>query len=342
MDHPSLEEWKQLYQAAIEFRDLAPWRWMWDDAVFGVQDPETEEVGYCCIMGYLGEHLALGLYQGSEGLAGLWQIRQGPSMTDPDEFLALQKCLMASFEDRAMLQTRDLDVIKQLGLKFRGRQAWPLFRSYLPGYPPWHITAQDARVLRRALQESMGVAARFQANEHLLPPAEPLGDYLVRVPKKHRDGWRWEDSLQKPKPFVPADRMPPPLDEARIARLKAALPKRRSALEVDYFVVPSGIKGEDGGRPYFPQVLLAADPKSGMILTSHMARPGDMVADLVPEFLNVVERSGSLPAEILVHRKETLALLRPVAAALGIRLVQVAKLKALDSARREFISFLER
>jgi hypothetical protein len=30
-------EWEALYAAAIAFRDLAPWDWMWDADMFAVQ-----------------------------------------------------------------------------------------------------------------------------------------------------------------------------------------------------------------------------------------------------------------------------------------------------------------
>jgi hypothetical protein len=44
--------------------------------------------------------------------------------------------LQASWEDREELHVRDRETIKALGRKYRGRQAWPLFRSYQPGYAP--------------------------------------------------------------------------------------------------------------------------------------------------------------------------------------------------------------
>jgi len=37
------------------------------------------------------------------------------------------------FEDRDGLDKQDREVIKKLGLKFRGAHAWPMFCSYRPG-----------------------------------------------------------------------------------------------------------------------------------------------------------------------------------------------------------------
>lgn len=139
---PSLQDWEKLYEAAMEFKEIESWNWMWDSDIFGVQNPENDEIGYCCIMGRMGEHFALAVYLGTEGLDGYLRIQSGEILPGDVDILHLQKCLMASFEDRDFLQKPDLQVIKELGLKFRGRNSWPLFRSYRPGYHPWYLTKE--------------------------------------------------------------------------------------------------------------------------------------------------------------------------------------------------------
>ncbi len=107
--HPSISQWRNLYNAAIEFRKLAPWEWMYDSDLFGVINPENGETGYCCIMGNLGEHYALGVYLGAEGLEGYREMQEGDYFSNPLEMIHLQKCLMASFENREYLsKVRDL------------------------------------------------------------------------------------------------------------------------------------------------------------------------------------------------------------------------------------------
>jgi len=91
---PSLDEWQALYEAATAFRNARCWEWMYDDDLFGVMDPETGEIAYCCIMGRLGKQYALGAYLGSEGLQSLLAIMESPYKLSPDLFFT-QKCIMA-------------------------------------------------------------------------------------------------------------------------------------------------------------------------------------------------------------------------------------------------------
>jgi len=74
---PSLNKWKKLYEAAIAFRKIEPWTWMTERDIFGVQNPRTGDIGYCCIMGELGEMLAIAVYNGTEGLQGYLKMQKG-------------------------------------------------------------------------------------------------------------------------------------------------------------------------------------------------------------------------------------------------------------------------
>ena len=56
VDSSNNNTWRRLYEAAIRVKELAPSEWMFEDAVFGVQDPETGKLGFVSVMGQVGEH----------------------------------------------------------------------------------------------------------------------------------------------------------------------------------------------------------------------------------------------------------------------------------------------
>ena len=66
---PTLEEWKRLYDLMAQVKKAAPWDWMEEGDIFGIQMPETKELGFISVMGALGEHFAVAVYQGAKDWA---------------------------------------------------------------------------------------------------------------------------------------------------------------------------------------------------------------------------------------------------------------------------------
>jgi hypothetical protein len=91
-------------------------------------------------------------------------------------------------------------VIKELGLKFRGRQEWPMFRSYRPGYLPWYLEAPEARTLTYALEQAVEVVLRFEEDPGMLAPADEES-YLVRLPREVRGNLVSEDEVVRLPPL---------------------------------------------------------------------------------------------------------------------------------------------
>ena len=330
---PSDEQWRTLYRTMAQFDDMAPWEWMSDADIVGVEDPDSGMVCYCCVMGMGGELYALGAYRGTPGIDSYFKLLNG-SPNRIAGLVASQDCLMASFNDRQDLTDIDRNVIKRLGLKFRGSLAWPLFRSYIPAYKPWYIDSEEARLLVICLEQTMDVASRLLENPRLLPRLSPKGDFLVRA---YEEG-KWKDTRRKPAALPGIKDAPAPFDRDRAAVMAKELPRTGVVIEVLVELLPTPIVGE--GRPYLPYIAAAGDHRFGAILGMEIAKPGQQGEAVGRVVLDAVTSVNAIPAEILVPDKSLALQVEPLAKALGTRVRTSPKL-AIREAIKELEGFLD-
>ena len=327
---PSIPEWKDLYNAAIEFKQIECWNWMEDSDLFGVQNPEGGEIGYCCVLGALGEVFGLAVYLGAEGLNEYLKVQSGEIA--PEDFDAVhQRCLFASFEDRRLLQRPDLEVIKKLGLKFRGSKSWSLFRSYQPGYYPWYLNKKEAIFLTIALQQAKGVAIRLKENRDWFNPPS-RNHCLVRMADQTGISFHWREEWMKLPILEKQEIEIPPIDEVRLQRIKKMASHKPFIWEGDLFYALLTIHKE--GRPYFPFLSLWVDHQSGYILKGELLEHLEYRANFQEQFLRLIESVRILPQEVRIKKEEVFKLLEPITAKLEVKLMLVQKLPALEEAQK--------
>jgi hypothetical protein len=332
---PSSQEWGALYEAAASFKALAPWKWMREHQIFCVADPEGREVGYCGVTGADGEHMSLIVNLGTEGLSGYLTTLELGDVVDPLELLFIQRNLMSSFEDRGLLRKEDRDVIKGLGLSFRGKGAWPLFRSFRPGFLPWTLTSWEARFLRACLEQAIDVTGRVRDDPELIDLGED-STLLSRVAVEDRAGIEWRDE-RRPVPNVKRPPVPrPDLDITRAKRRLEGAKRLDSVWEVDMFHIPEAAQERKGDRPYFPRLALWVDLGTGLVVGHSMFGPVD-TPDLSMATLRVIERMG-MPRSFVVQRPEVASLLEPLAELGGIGLQPAERLEGIESARMSMMS----
>jgi hypothetical protein len=335
---PTTDEWSRLCQAAIRIKEIAPWEWMAEDELFGVQDPETGELGFISVMGALGEHFALAVYLGARGLYGFWELSNAE-----DGFVEIFyeiPQLQVSFGDRSELTPEDRQVIKNLGLKFRGQAAWPQFRSHRPGFFPWYLEAHEARFLTHALEQAADVALRVKQDPTLLTSGG-ADDYLARVPQKKGGSLTWTDqvvTVEKPEPArISFEIAAGPLNKFDL------LSKRQMNVEIDLFVMPTPI-GKKGERPSVAYALMVVDSASGMLLMNDVLTPdptleamwGQIPARLVNRFVTL----KIAPSHVSIRSRLLFDLLPHLAARLGFQIRRVARLPQLDEAKEALFQWL--
>jgi len=333
-----LDAWRRLYAAADLIKKLAPWTWMDETDVFGVQLPETDEIGYVSIMGALGSHFAVSVYLGDNALHRFLDIEETPETEESVMRLLELPQLMVSFEDREVLEKEDRDIIKQLGVKYRGRNNWPLFRSYRPGFYPWLLEASEVENLTIALEQVAGVAMRFENNPELL---EKEDAFLVRVCRKDGKQPGWEDSYRKLPPFEPVElnlRVP----RSDIQQFQHAESEIQTA-EVALSVMPMRV-GQRGERPAVVYMLLAVEPESYFVLGMEVVSPSEgldrMREDLPAKLISIFNKSEVRPSEIRVCSPQLYELFAPVMHDLHVKLTFSPELDAVPEVVESLRSYM--
>lgn len=329
---PTVEQWRRLYEAAMRVKELAPWEWMAEDDLFGVQDPETDELGFASVMGALGEHYAVAVYLGPQALYDFLAIEEAGDAMPAESILEVPQ-LQASFEDRNILRDEDRQVIKQLGLKFRGRNAWPMFRSYRPGYFPWYLEADEARFLAVALEQVLDVAPRFREDPALLETDDEC--YLMRIARRKGKKLAWEDCVME----VPPPERPPinlMMDVPLLEKLKQS-PQSGSRIEMDFFMFPVPFQEEKGARPHFAYMLLTVEAQSGFVLGSELLNPDPTLESMwgqVPLYaVRHFASLGIVPQEVVVRSGLLFRLLESLVEELHFNLKPSRRLRMLDNAK---------
>ncbi len=364
--------WRALYDKAIAFRDIACWEWMSDTDVFGVQNAEDGEIGYCCVLGEMGTVFGLAVYLGSEGLETYRRIRSGEIRADDAEVRYGQKCLAVWFSNRGELDKSELAIAKRLGYNFIGRNVWPQFRSMQPGYCSWHVNESEAKFLTHCLDQARLVALHLDGDDNGLV-APKKNHYLVRVPSPgHATGGQgpvgqtaepgdlasttkplplpdetetatdssWRSEWRQPAPPVKAPLPVFALDKTRLQRIESSGRKRGGVWEIDAFHSPAPVNGAE--RPYFPYTLLCVDHDSGMVLNSTLAEPSKWPGEFPNALLKTIETTMILPSALWIGGGLPMELFEALALHLDIEALPAKTLPSLELAKREILKYLSR
>src|SRR5699024_2072473 len=248
----------EVLSKAKEFQKLTPWEAMFDEHSFAVVDPVTEERIYCSVLGGGGEVFGLAVYIGDEGYASLMD-----SLSDkvPDfDFILKQRSLLMSFEDREDLEKADYKLIKSYDIPFRGRKSWPLFRSYKPGYYPWLMDDDEARLMLLGIERSIGV---YQEIVKGLEIPDMLLDkaMLVKVPREENGELVFDNQfagLEEEENEVEESDVPLTVSELELKRIEK-FKTMPTAIEFSMDYVDMPVQEHPDERPVFALLVLAVE-----------------------------------------------------------------------------------
>ncbi len=335
LNNISENEWERLFEVMIKFRDKKCWNWLADNMIFGVENIETGETGYCSVMGNSGISYGLAVYRGPEGIKALQELMSGKG----EEDLSFSyNTLLAMLMDREELDKVDYNLIRSLNLRFRGKNNWPAFRSHTPNYYPEFLKRSELRFLTTVLEQVLIVAEKVKGN---IEKYFFNDKYYIRVPEEKKDGEIvWKGEFRSPEIFAEEKPQTLEVDDFTLRKIKNNYQKTNRILLIDRNSLPQPVKEKEDERPYFPYVIFFVDYQSEFILHFNMVHPANLNNQVVEELIRVIEDNELLPGEIIVSKNDIFNKLKLVCERLDINLSLKRNLPLLEEMKEELFGFM--
>jgi hypothetical protein len=311
----SFPVWRRLYELAEKFREGAPWDWVGEGQLFGVENPEKEEIAYCVILGKDNPFPGLAMYKGERGLQSYLQARKAGNLPP------LENCLLLSYEALNTFTSDEQELLEWLEIS--GEGSIPRFRDQMAGMAPWPLEEEDdARLLMFALEQSISMAIRQKENRDFRQIAGKVpSQILLRVPFRKGAMLLWKDEWQ---PLPSVDDPPAPAMANRLFLMSncSKLPfKKEKKWWMEVYSSPELLRPPNQ-RPYYPVMLLVADAILEQPLGDFVFLPQELYSQLEIRFKDLLVFEGYRPQEIIVPNARSKAYLSEMAEILGIQISQ--------------------
>lgn len=277
------------------------------------------------------------------------------SNTNTVESAFTEDCVKCLYVDRKELDDWDYRCIICAGRKYRGKQAWPVFRRARPLQHQWYIGESDEKTLIQAMDAAATFAEMLKTKGYWeimrealgrpLNPAEMITGNIPAYTKipllvKSNEG-KYDLSFQKlPDHFDEHFTAPVLSNDLEIAGLRGR-EKTDVTLQCAITCLPMAIRDEAGGPAHVPlafvMVAVRETPKAYVADTVAIEIALDYeggVGKWMSAFCAYIEQNGR-PRAVITNEYRTEHLLKRLCAQLGIRFTyQKDPLRELDDAIR--------
>ena len=336
-----------MYELALRFYNAKLWDLIYDDELFAVGLSDGE-IGYCSIMGRMGDHYALGLYVGDEGYRSYRRILDTDFDALDDAAMShlktSQSCLMCSFEDKELLSPPELAEVKRYGeahgKRIRGRNAYPRFLKHSPGRLPWpfDFSALDEQRICQALEAA--IALKRMLRQHSLDELgfHSMQEHAEKIPLLVFERERWVVKYT----LLPSAEIayPEPTFENEVMAAHLRRKEKTGGWECGTARLPRPVRAEGHAleAPYFPFVLVAVDLESGYVMQP-IATDGEDAGEIVNGFAQLLMES-KVPESIFCAEERCFSLLKDFCAKAGIELAKVTETVLLSDAVSDLLDHM--
>lgn len=339
----------KLYRLAFEYKKTKLWKSLWETELFAVK-LSGSRIGYISIMGSAGDHLALSLYIGAEGFSSFRRLAQKEAFQLPPlqmhGLFIQQDCIQCSLETKGLLETEEYEEAKgyarRNGIKIAGKNAYPMFRKYLPNRIPWPLQSkQDQEDLCEALTAAIELSRLLKETKKAALGLEPLKDETLEIIQEipmlecQDNGY-----VIKRTPLPPRQplKLPEPAIRNDIALASLKKMPRAGIWECEIIRFPQPVQNEPDEIPFFPAFLLAAESSDGYLLQvppveDYEGHP----EELLNQFVEALLQEEICPLKIKARDERTYAFAKFLCGKLKIALEIDENLPALEEVEEDFL-----
>lgn len=330
----------ELMEAAFRFRSEKLWKKLYDTDIFAVK-LSNGEIGYCCVMGNLGECLALALYIGDEGLYSLRFINEiAPKLDSSFAILLEQSCLQLGLDNKSDLPDEVILPVqayaKTHGISLKGKKSYPNFMNFQRFCAPWYITAQDDyKYLLEALHAAHEVAEQLKTTSKV---KIGLGDAPERIPllTPCDSGFKW--TLME-LPEMPHNVYPAPVFENALLLQQLQTLKKQGTWECGHFITSHPHLDHAMQKLVYPSLMLIGDKgKKKEMQFEHDGYYPEIASSLIEELAIKIVQYGTCPKNILTNSNRSHALLSDFCEKCGITLKIAESFTMIDKMLDRFLA----
>lgn len=322
-----LEKWKRLYELASEIKKRKPWEFLASDDLIVLYLKGKSVPVLVSVLGRGGMIYGVVVYPtiaSQKTLFSLVAHEKGEivaEIVDPLSYpTARQEALSVYFGDREEIDKETYQLIKDLGLSFRGRNNWIYFESFKIGCFPVKLDIEEVDLLIECyeviLSKMSDIKKMSEEEEMNLYPTisyQPSEKNYQLTQKPYH----LNDSMAE-KPYQVQD-------ELLIKRLKKQ-PKIIAELEMTYFYIP--VEGSKNDK--LPVLLLVVEKQTQIIVYANVLENDEVVFEMIrQQVVKFIEDQGR-PSKIEVRVEKVAAAVENLCEQLDIVLNVVASFDCLD------------
>lgn len=313
-----------LYDLAFRYKKTKLWTHTFDTQVFAARTNQNETI-FVCIMGRIGEHIAVSVYPEDEFYSYYHFLDADPEfdiMLSPDMFerLISSSCIQCSFESKDMLDPPELDETRSFarshGIRIAGKNAYPKFTRFKPYHYPWSVdTEHDLELLAAGLEAAIAISNELKTNSGFHAHFNHVDVRTVRdvpVLAHTPQGYQITGTAALPPRRSASYPFGNYSNEVLLRKIQA---KKRKKGTIDCRIIWLNKPMQDHpcDTPYYPAALIAVEESDGTVMCQSITRDYESGHDeLLSEFMTALSGRKSRPAKILAQNDRTFALLADI------------------------------